>query len=125
MCNLSEDVTVVDPDTGDEYVTTVDTTIYSGWSEEVSFTTAISGLDTLSAGSESLNIYPNPTNGTVYFECIGELAGKVEIYSSLGTLVYSSEKIPESLDMSSFGLGVYTILITSQDKVTSKIIVVK
>ena len=125
VCNLSEDVTVVDPDTGDEYVTTVDTTIYSGWSEEVSFTTAISGLDTLSAGSESLNIYPNPTNGTVYFECIGELAGKVEIYSSLGTLVYSSEKIPESLDMSSFGLGVYTILITSQDKVTSKIIVVK
>jgi hypothetical protein len=99
---------------------------YSDWSDEFSFTTIQMGLNDVDA--ESLNkvlIFPNPTENIVRFDAQKAKVENIEIYSSLGTLVYKNEVLPKEFNFSKFGSGMYFINITTQKGVQIEKIIVK
>ncbi len=82
--------------------------------------------DGLSLANENitLHIYPNPTDGMVYFDTESEI-DKVEIMDAVGRVVASDTGV-RSMDLSAMAQGIYTIRFTfSADKVMMKRIVVR
>jgi hypothetical protein len=77
------------------------------------------------ASSGSVNIYPNPNNGSFSIENDGDLS-KIVVYNILGKSVYTNENINSDItQLSGFDKGIYLVQITSKDNIISsyKIIV--
>jgi hypothetical protein len=78
----------------------------------------------------NLSIYPNPNNGMFTLDWTGALTGnvKIEIYSSLGELIYSKEMVnnskPFQIDLLNAKPGVY-FLKTTENKsgITRKLVI--
>ena len=60
---------------------------------------------------EQLSVYPNPTNGTIYFE--NQLTD-VAIYDIAGSLVYSQSVAEQSINLSSLTAGTYILTAKSE-----------
>lgn len=90
----------------------------SDWSEEYSFITLRQGLDDIQDVISKVEIFPNPTNGTIYFKDEKkEEVSKIEIWSSLGELIYKSNYLPETLTLEHYSKGLYLVKIFKEDKV--------
>ena len=72
---------------------------------------------------ETINVYPNPTFGVVYFEHLETLDVKsIKVFNSSGVLIDEAENT-NSIDLSGFIRGIYFIQFYSQSIVsTHKII---
>ena len=72
---------------------------------------------------ETINVYPNPTIGVVYFEGLETLDVKsIKVFNSSGVLIKGSNHT-RSIDLSSFPSGIYFIQFYSQNRIsTHKII---
>ena len=79
------------------------------------FADALKGIPTPVAveetKSEQLTVYPNPTNGTIYFE--NQLTD-VAIYDIAGSLVYSQSVAEQSINLSSLTAGTYILTAKSE-----------
>ncbi len=75
----------------------------------------------------SVLVYPNPASGVVNFKLINnEDARLITLYDVFGRTVYSSSEKTDSIDVSSFSSGVYSLIITSSShSYVTKIIVEK
>lgn len=93
--------------------------LISDWSTEYVFSTTISGIeDEAKEDVEKVIIYPNPTNGTINFKAENkERITKVEIWSSLGEIIYTSNKLPETYTLINQTKGLFLVKIFTNDYV--------
>ncbi|MFA7082058.1 MAG: T9SS type A sorting domain-containing protein [Bacteroidales bacterium] len=91
----------------------------SDWSAIYYFNTLPQGLqDEIDEIAEKVIIYPNPTNGTINFKAQDKQSIiKVEIYTSLGGLIYSSDNLPDSFTLTNQKNGIYLVKIYSKNHV--------
>lgn len=91
----------------------------SAWSAIYYFNTLPQGLeDDFYEKADKVLVYPNPTDGTIHFKAKDEYSiTKIEVYSSLGELIYFSDNLPESFTLSNQNKGLYLIKIYSKDHV--------
>ena len=61
--------------------------------------------------AEMFDVYPNPTTGIIKINAIN--IENISLYDSLGRLVFSTES--DTIDMSSFANGNYTLKVLTQD----------
>lgn len=98
---------------------------YSGWSDDLKFTTLVMGLEEDSQNQLTVLVYPNPSNGEIYFDKQQSQVNKIEIYNSLGAKVFQSDIVPESLNLSKYGKGLYFVQITTDRGWQTEKIVIK
>lgn len=93
--------------------------LLSDWSEDYYFTTGINGLeDEVNEDVEKVIIYPNPTNGTINFKVENkEKISKIEIWSSLGELIYTSNVLPETYTLTNQTKGLFLVKIFTNNYV--------
>ncbi|MCK9163584.1 MAG: T9SS type A sorting domain-containing protein [Bacteroidales bacterium] len=91
----------------------------SDWSAIYYFNTLPQGLcDDIQDIVEKVIVYPNPTNGTINFKAQDKQSiTKVEIYSSLGELIYYSDNLPDSFTLNNQQKGLYLVKIYSKNHV--------
>ncbi|MBP6428766.1 MAG: T9SS type A sorting domain-containing protein [Bacteroidales bacterium] len=91
----------------------------SDWSAIYYFNTLPQGLeDDINEIAEKVIIHPNPTNGTINFKAQDRQSIiKVEIYTSLGGLIYSSDNLPDSFTLTNQKNGIYLVKIYSKNHV--------
>lgn len=90
----------------------------SDWSVPYSFITLRVGLEDIEDIISKVEIYPNPTNGTIYFKDEHkENVTRIEIWSSLGELVYKSNALPETLTLEHYSKGLYLVKIFKEEKI--------
>ena len=65
------------------------------------------------------SLYPNPTNGVVYFK----IPCSVEVISQYRVSMYRSNSLQESVDLSAFPAGIYTLRLFDGEKITIRKIV--
>jgi hypothetical protein len=71
---------------------------------------------------EKLSIYPNPTNGVLTITKDGSDIGKIEVYNSLGSLIYSANvtDTKTQIDLTQHANGIYFVRIGTTTKRTIK-----
>jgi hypothetical protein len=67
------------------------------------------------AGLVPVVLYPNPTAGKLLIRASNRAWKDVRLYSAVGTQVYASGKMTESLDLSQFAAGAYWVTIHYDD----------
>jgi hypothetical protein len=63
---------------------------------------------------EETNVYPNPVSDVLYLENAVNLKN-ISIYSVVGQIVYQSEKVNNSINISDFPVGIYTLRANGND----------
>ncbi|MBR1626640.1 MAG: T9SS type A sorting domain-containing protein [Bacteroidales bacterium] len=127
LCTIRYDTIEIDSETGDTIPVIADSNTYSVWSDELVFRTAASSLEEGEEIHYDVAIFPNPADGIINFSSSndGKNVDKIEIYSLLGTLVYSNNRLPETLDTSVLGKGTFIIHITTRRGLQSEKIIIK
>ncbi len=78
-------------------------------------------VENVTANNNNLNVYPNPTNGTVHVD--GVVAGStVVVYNMVGAVVANIENASENntIDLSSLEEGTYMVKVINNDQVSVK-----
>ncbi|PLX17396.1 MAG: hypothetical protein C0597_07050, partial [Marinilabiliales bacterium] len=77
-------------------------------------------------------MYPNPTNGeiTISFENKIKASWKIEVYNSLGSVLYTEDlsnfyKSEYKFDFSNFAKGIYLVKISNKDDAVVKQLIIK
>ncbi len=99
---------------------------YSCWSVSNIFNTIANSINDIDK-SNSIKIYPNPTNGTLTIESEDIEIGDIKIYDLNGRLVFNKEYKSE-IDISILNEGIYLLKLYSKDEEilkTEKIVVNK
>jgi len=67
---------------------------------------------------KSISAYPNPANNRLYIESGDNEEAVVTIYNSMGSAVYQNQaSFPMDLDVTDIPMGVYTMVIESENSV--------
>jgi hypothetical protein len=77
----------------------------------------------VTASGKTVNVYPNPTNGTVVFDSKGIDIIDVEVFDLPGRMVLNSGIIQKSLDLSGLPNGMYVLKINTVEGSIAKRIV--
>ena len=72
-----------------------------------------------------INIYPNPTHGTINIKSKDILIDKVLIYNQLGQIVFTSNSSNNLLDISILPKGMYTVMVQSKSNLFKQIIILE
>ncbi len=96
----------------------------SDWSDDFLFTTLPSGLDEISSESIELEIYPNPSDGLIQFKTEDKNIDRIEIWDSLGEIIYQSNKIPETYAFEEGRKGVFLIRVYKGDSTKTKKVII-
>ncbi len=74
---------------------------------------------------ENISLYPNPTNGIV--KLTGKVADitKIEILNASGSILKEATTDSSSIDLTSFGQGLYYVLITSNNNIQVRKVIVE
>lgn len=98
---------------------------YSEWTDDFNFNTKPAGLDDIEEGELDIEIFPNPSEGMIYFKTEDKNINKIEIWNSLGEIVYTNTKIPNSFSFSPNEKGLFLVRIHSNDIIKTKKIIIK
>ncbi len=77
-------------------------------------------LEVVSPAIAELRIYPNPVSDILHFTSNLEGTFEIEIYNSLGELVYKGERVQNRINTSRFVTGVYLLRAKSGEQVFTK-----
>lgn len=85
---------------------------------------------TVAENSDMITLYPNPSNGLLYFSTknVYQTDAKISVYNLLGQNVYSDETIlneTNELNLSSLKSGTYFVSFTTKSEVITKTIIIK
>ena len=69
---------------------------------------------------DRIEIYPNPSSQSIHFNGLSTDLEKIEVRSLTGTVVFSTEKLTQNLDVSNFANGVYLITFLQNGVLTTK-----
>lgn len=85
---------------------------------------SVVGIEYLEQNTTSLQVYPNPTNSIINIKTT--IIGKINIYSQLGMVVYSSKTANKinTIDVSQFPKGIYFIRIQGDSGCVSNMFIV-
>ncbi|NVN95135.1 MAG: T9SS type A sorting domain-containing protein [Bacteroidetes bacterium] len=76
--------------------------------------------------ANTIAIYPNPSNGVINVDAV-DFVNEINVYNTLGSLVYHSKPstLKNSIDLSSFGKGIYFMNVRYDDNsyYTGKVVV--
>jgi hypothetical protein len=97
LCNDYYELTIID-----EYGCNYYEEIASGSASQAEF-------------SQSYNIYPNPTNGTIYIETFGKKIRSIELLDLSGKIILEFNP-SELIDISFISKGLYLLVITSESE---------
>ena len=97
----------------------------SEWSEELNFSTAKSSDSPIDSLLDKIVLYPNPTSGMLYLKNIHDDVIKIEIYSSLGTLIYASDSPVSEIDLSHYASGNYVVNIYRGEYIQIETLIIK
>jgi len=106
-------------------IDTLGVTIYSDWSGDYLFITPPSSLEDVEGNTiDKVTIYPNPTDGTLYFKSSdAQKVTKIEIYNALGERIFVSDTLPQSYTLDKHKKGVFLVKIYAGSSVqTEKVI---
>lgn len=73
----------------------------------------------------NISVYPNPNNGLVFLDLFNVSISEIKVLSSLGEIVYQSNKNVSSIDLSAKPKGVYLLLLTANAQTFSKKIILQ
>jgi len=112
---------------GESYTWTITTICNSGTESEGATVSAISHCsgDAINELSNSIAIFPNPTNGTINITVANANFAKVEVYNTVGQLIET--KTVNTFDVSSYNTGIYFFKVYDNDNnsVTKRVMVTK
>ncbi|MFL5764124.1 MAG: T9SS type A sorting domain-containing protein [Bacteroidia bacterium] len=79
------------------------------------------------AGQSDFTIYPNPSPGKFSIALNGKKVNDLAIYDQLGREIYTQRELfsDETIDLSAFGKGLYTVRLISGDRVMRREIIVE
>ncbi len=76
--------------------------------------------------TNAIAIYPNPSNGLIYIDAV-EIVKEICVYNTLGSLILRNKPLQQnnSIDLSSFGSGIYFVNVRYDDNsnYTGKVVV--
>lgn len=118
---------VTDPsgNTSDEFTRIV---YYTYWPKCYNSTVSV---DNTRTADQSVNVYPNPTNGNVNIELSGATIAQkatVQVYNAMGQLVVSREFTETgkfNVDLSGYAAGIYTVKLISDGEVVTKQVILQ
>ncbi|MBP1630644.1 MAG: hypothetical protein H6Q15_1537 [Bacteroidetes bacterium] len=99
--------------------------VNSEWSDEYRFRTKLSGLEDIDNEIPKVSIYPNPTDGTINFKTENNDVTKIEIWNSLGELIFYSDKLPKTYTLNNQSKGLFLIKIFTGEKVQIEKVILK
>ena len=76
-------------------------------------------------GEEGFALAPNPTDGKFSIITSGTPAGTVKIFNAFGQLVYQSGDLKKEINLTSFAKGLYSVEVSSEDRIWKKKIVLR
>ncbi|UPT65723.1 MAG: T9SS type A sorting domain-containing protein [Sphingobacteriales bacterium JAD_PAG50586_3] len=111
--------------TGDPHTITLGTT--NGW---VSLSSRYPfGYETVALPENTANVlvsaYPNPANDFIYISLAENKLTFVQVYSSLGSIVYNALLTNTPIDISAFSQGLYSVRLIQDNKVVKTFKVTK
>ena len=74
---------------------------------------------------EDIKVYPNPTNGIAFIDCLGQIPDRITIYNSMGSPInaYIRKDPLIKIDLSEFSTGFYFIILDIDNHQIQKVIV--
>lgn len=75
--------------------------------------------------ASGLNIYPNPTSGTVVLETGQKKIDRLRLFNSFGSLIMEMDNAPNVLDLSSMNPGIYILECNVDGEVIRKKVIVQ
>lgn len=98
---------------------------FYSWSPIWHFTTSVMIGISPSVGISGFSIYPNPTNGRIYFSNTNKVhvAQNLQLYASDGNLVWEAKltgDAMQSIDLSSFPKGIYSLKVSTKEAILVK-----
>lgn len=74
-------------------------------------------------GNETLNVYPNPSNGHFYINATSQIINSIQVFDITGACVYTSNKSLNTIDLSLQKNGIYFLkILTNKQSQIIKII---
>jgi choice-of-anchor B domain-containing protein len=86
------------------------------------------GIKSNSVKSSDLAVFPNPASNKLFISYIGINSSKCCIKNTLGQIVFEKEykgKVNETIDISAFANGSYLLLISENDQLTHKKLIIQ
>lgn len=81
-------------------------------------------LQTAQWNNQSVAMYPNPTTGIIHFDSDQPINATLEIFNNLGQRMLS-QPMPDRIDLTHYGSGIYLAKITTPDFSETKKIIVR
>lgn len=97
----------------------------SDWSEDLLFNTKPASIEDIDSNNIDFDIFPNPSKDIVNFKSNDNNINLIEIWNSLGEIIYSNNKVPESYSFTNHGKGMYLIRIHSNNKIKTKKVIIQ
>ena len=89
------------------------------------FNTKPASIEDIDSNNIDFDIFPNPSKDIVNFKSNDNNINLIEIWNSLGEIIYSNNKIPESYSFTNHGKGMYLIRIHSNNKIKTKKVIIQ
>lgn len=84
-----------------------------------------SGIDVLNSYKNSISIYPNPTNTTLFIKTENENLIQYQITNSIGQIISQDKLNGNKIDVSALAKGIYFIEVTFNNTIYSQKIIIK
>ena len=78
------------------------------------------GINEIKSNVDNINLYPNPNSGKFKIETGNLQVVKIEIYNTLGEIIYESENLISEIDLSNHAKGNYFIKVFTKDKIFNR-----
>ena len=82
-------------------------------SQDMPFTITDVSIDNVTA--KAFEIYPNPVQNVLYFKNFNKIE-KIEIYNTIGKVIFTNNGNRSHIDISNFEKGIYFIKINTKEK---------
>ena len=83
----------------------------------------VTGYSGITENTSSISLYPNPANAVVTVNVAP--TATVAVYNMAGALVYSANGNVKMIDVSAFNAGVYQVVVTDNNAVSTERLIVK
>ena len=93
-------------------------TVSNGYCSSTSSLNNVTTVNTNAIVKENkIIIYPNPNNGKFRIQMDHTQSGTIKVYNAIGEIVYESAIIDSEINLSGYAYGVYSVQISTAEKI--------